>query len=112
MILASGDDMYDKMDDLYDVIYDKAGDKVYKKIYDGILEDMYDDFYDGILDDAYDNAKYSSGQICVQMNINGGHIPALIFMMTGPIFALKYMIFGMIQKATYGIVILQKQQKI
>lgn len=59
MILASGDDMYDKMDDLYDVIYDKAGDKVYKKIYDGILEDMYDDFYDGILDDAYDNAKYS-----------------------------------------------------
>ncbi len=71
----------------------KPGIRYIRKSMMEFLEDMYDDFYDGILDDAYDNAKYSSGQICVQMNINGGHIPALIFMMTGPIFALKYMIF-------------------
>lgn len=53
-ILNSGiaaDDMYDAMDDLYDLIYDDAGDDLYDGIYDGILEDMYDALYDGALDD-------------------------------------------------------------
>lgn len=53
-VLASGssaDDMYDAMDDLYDLIYDDAGDDLYDSIYDGVLEDMYDVLYDGALDD-------------------------------------------------------------
>lgn len=53
-VLASGssaNDMYDAMDDLYDLIYDDAGDDLYDGIYDGVLEDMYDALYDGALDD-------------------------------------------------------------
>ena len=62
MILSSDvdtDDMYDEMEELYDVIYEGAGDDVYDEIYDGILDDIYDVFYDGILDDAYDTVEYS-----------------------------------------------------
>lgn len=62
LIINSGDDfddIYDNLDEIYDVIYDEALDEVYDEIYNGILDDMYDDFYDGVIDDAYDTIKYS-----------------------------------------------------
>ena len=60
-ILASGkstDDMYDDMDEIYDLIYDEAGDDIYDGIYDGLLDDMYDALYDDALDDS-DGIDYS-----------------------------------------------------
>ena len=60
IILASdSDDKYDEMEEMYDVIYDRAGEEIYDEIYDGILENMYDAFYDGILEEAYDTVEYS-----------------------------------------------------
>lgn len=43
----SSDDKYNKLDDIYD------------DIYDGILDDLYDYYYDGIFDDAYDTVPYA-----------------------------------------------------
>ena len=60
IVLASdSDDKYDEMEEMYDVIYDRAGEEIYDEIYDGILENMYDAFYDGILEEAYDTVEYS-----------------------------------------------------
>lgn len=61
-VIASGkstDDLYDDMDELYDVIYDEAGGDIYDGIYDGILEEMYDALYDGVLKDQPDGVKYA-----------------------------------------------------
>lgn len=61
-VIASGkstDDLYDDMDELYDVIYDEAGEDIYDGIYDGILEEMYDVLYDGVLEDQPDGVEYS-----------------------------------------------------
>jgi len=53
------DEQYDKMEEVYDVIYEDAGEKLYDEIYDGILKDIYDVYYDGVLKDAYDTVEYS-----------------------------------------------------
>lgn len=61
-VIASGKstaDLYDDMDELYDVIYDEAGEDIYDGIYDGILEEMYDALYDGVLKDQPDGVKYA-----------------------------------------------------
>ncbi len=55
----SYDEMYDELEEIYDVLYEDAGEAIYDEIYDGILDEMYDYYYDGILDDAYENAEYS-----------------------------------------------------
>ncbi len=47
-------DMYESIEDMYDVIYDDAGDDVYDGIYDDLFDDIYDTYYDGILSDAYE----------------------------------------------------------
>lgn len=55
----STDDMYDKMDGIYDAIYSDALDEVYDEIYSGILDDMYDEIYGEVLDEAYDTVTYA-----------------------------------------------------
>ncbi len=51
-------EIYNDLNDMYDVIYDDSRDDIYDDIYKDLLEDMYDEIYDGILDKAYDNAPY------------------------------------------------------
>ena len=61
-ILASGkstDDMYNDLEDIYDLIYDDIGDDIYDGIYEGVLDEMYDAFYSGVLDEHPDGVKYS-----------------------------------------------------
>lgn len=61
-VVGSGEskkDVYNDLNEIYDIIYDDAGKDIYDEIYDGILHDIYDDFYNGIFKDAYDNKEYS-----------------------------------------------------
>ena len=61
-ILTSGkpvDDMYDDMDDIYDLFYDDMGDEVYDGIYDELMDDVYDSFYGGALGDIPDDLEYA-----------------------------------------------------
>ncbi len=53
------DDKYDKLGEVYDIIYKDAGEDICDGIYDGILDDMYDVYYNGILDDAYGSVSFS-----------------------------------------------------
>ncbi|MCQ2522050.1 MAG: hypothetical protein MJ105_06690 [Lachnospiraceae bacterium] len=53
------DDVYDKIDIIYDDIYDGVIDDIYDEIYGGIIDEVYDYFYDGVIDDGYDLANYS-----------------------------------------------------
>lgn len=52
------DEKYDKLEDLYDHIYDDALGDIYDGIYDDLLGDMYDSFYSGVVSDGYDYVSY------------------------------------------------------
>lgn len=54
----SSDEKYEKLEDLYDIIYEDAADDIYEKIDNGVLKNMFDTYYDGILEDAYDKVSY------------------------------------------------------
>lgn len=60
-VLASGKsnyDMYDDLEEIYDLIYEDLGDDIYDGIYEGVLEEMYDALYEGALDEAPEDADY------------------------------------------------------
>lgn len=54
----SSEEKYDKLEELFETMYDDISDDIYDDFYDGILEDMYDTYYDGVIKDAYDKVSY------------------------------------------------------
>lgn len=54
----SSDEKYEKLEQLYEIIYEDAADDVYEEIDNGVLKNMYDTYYDGVLEDAYDKVSY------------------------------------------------------